>query len=141
MIEFPRRWRLYAFTDSRGISVVQEWAREIRYDTDLLARLNQKLDLLERNGSDLPTGLLAGTSFKHVDKLRIFGRKTAWRFMVCKGPIANEFEFTILFVAQEKDRQLIPKDAYKRADDNRKEIISNPERRRIHERIKGKPSE
>jgi hypothetical protein len=138
MIQFPRRWRIYAYIDSRGINVVEEWASDIKFDKDLLARLNQKLDLLEYHGSDLPPGLLAGTSFKHVDKLRIFGRKTVWRFMLCKGPINNDFEFTILFVAQEKDRKLIPKDAYKRADDNRKEIISNPERRRIHERISGK---
>lgn len=135
MIEFPQRWRIYAYIDSRDISVIQEWARDIRYDKDLLARLNQKLDLLERHGSDLPTGLLAGTKLKHIDKLKIYGRKTTWRVMVCKGPINNEFEFTLLYVAQEKDRKLIPPDAYNRADDNRKEIISDPTRRQIHERI------
>ncbi|MBA3765857.1 MAG: hypothetical protein H0W99_02495 [Acidobacteria bacterium] len=135
MIEFPQRWRIYAFIDSRGISVVEEWAQDIKRDKDLLARLNQKLDLLERHGSELPTGLLAGTKFKHVDKLKVFGRKTTWRFMVCKGPISKEFEFTLLYVAQEKDRKLIPLDAYKRADDNRQEIINNPARRKIHERI------
>ncbi len=139
MIEFPKRWRVYAYTGGRIKSVAQEWARDVKYDKDLLARLNQKLDSLEKHGTELSTGLLAGTSFKHVDKLRVFGRKTVWRFMVCKGPISNDFEFTLLFVAQEKDRKLIPKDAYKRADDNRKDIISNPERRKIHERISGKP--
>jgi hypothetical protein len=138
MIEFPRRWRIFAYIDSRGKSVIEDWARDIKFDKELLARLNLKLDLLEHHGTELSTGLLAGTSFKHIDKLKIFGRKTAWRIMVCKGPVSNEFEFTLLFVAQEKDRKLIPKDAYKRADDNRKEIISNPERRRIHERIYGK---
>lgn len=135
MIEFPRRWRIYAFTSRRGVSVIQDWASEIKGDKDLLARLNQKLDLLEANGSDLPPGLLAGTTFRHVDKLRIFGRKQTWRIMVCKGPIANEFEFTLLYAAREKDRKLIPPDAYKQADDNRKRIIADLTRRREHERI------
>lgn len=135
MIEFPRRWRIYAYISRRGISVIQDWASEIRGDKDLLARLNQKLDLLETNGSDLPTGLLAGTAFRNVDKLRIFGRKQTWRIMVCKGPINNDFEFTLLYAAREKDRKLIPPDAYKQADDNRKRIIADPTRRIIHERI------
>lgn len=135
MIQFPKRWRIYAYIDSRDISVVEQWARDIKRDKDLLARLNQKLDMLEKHGSDLPAGLLAGTKFKHVDKLKIYGRKTTWRVMICKGTQSPEFEFTLLYVAQEKDRKLIPPDAYKRADDNRREIISNPERRRLHERI------
>ena len=133
MIEFPRRWRLFDFLDSRGLSVFAEWAKDV--DKKMRARVNQKLDLLERHGPDLPPGLLAGTKFKHVDKLRIFGPGVTWRVLICKGPIVNDHEFTILFIAQEKDRKLIPEDADRRADDNRKEIISDPERRRIHERI------
>lgn len=133
MIEFPRRWRLYDYIDLRGMSVYERWAKDA--DKKMRARVNQKLDLLERHGPDLPPGLLAGTKFKHVDKLRVFGPGVTWRILICKGPIANEHEFTILFVAQEKDRKLIPEDADRRADDNRKEIISDPERRRIHERV------
>ena len=135
MIEFPRRWRIYAYISNRGVSVIQDWASEIKGDKDLLARLNQKLDLLERNGSDLPTGILAGTKVRNVDKLKIFGRKQTWRIMVCKGPIDNDREFTLLYAAREKDRKLIPPDAYKRAEENRQRIIADPSRRIIHERI------
>lgn len=132
MIEFPRRWRIFAYIDSRGDSVIDEWARDV--DKGMLARFHQKLDMLEFHGSELPPNLLGGTKFKHVDKLRIFGNKVTWRVMVCRGPIDVHREFTILYFAQEKDRKLIPKDADKRADDNRAEIISDPERRRIYER-------
>jgi hypothetical protein len=135
MIEFPRRWRIYAALGSRDKTVIQEWAVEIKGDKDLLARLNQKLDLLEKHGSDLPPGLLAGTSFRNVDKLRIFGNKQTWRIMVCKGPIRNDFEFTLLYAAREKDRKLLPPDAYKRADDNRRAIMDDESRRKLHERI------
>lgn len=133
MIQFPRRWRLYCFRDSDGESIVKNWARG--KDKDIIARFNQKFDMLERHGSDLPPGLLAGTKFKHIDKLRIFGKGVTWRVLICKGPISNDFEFTILYIAQEKDRKLIPKDAERRADENRNEIIANPGRRRDHERL------
>jgi len=136
MIEFPRRWRIYAFLSSEDKTVIQEWARDIKGDKDLLARLNLRLDLLERHGSDLPPNMLAGTSFRNVDKLRIFGRNQTWRIMLCKGPINPNFEFTLLYAAQEKDRKLIPRDAYHRADQNRLAIIENESRRKLHERIK-----
>jgi hypothetical protein len=135
MIEFPRRWRIYEYTDHRGIGVIKAWEREV--EKDVLARLHQKLDTLELNGSELTTGLLAGTKQKHIDKLRVFGKKTTWRVMVCKGTIDVHREFTILFIAQEKDRKLIPKDADKRAEANRKELLSDPSRRRIYERNSG----
>jgi hypothetical protein len=57
------------------------------------------------------------------------------RIMICKGPLSNNAEFTILFIAQEKDRKLVPRDADKCADDNRAEIIANPEGRCKHERL------
>lgn len=133
MIQFPRKWRLYDFIDSDDESIVKKWARG--KDGDIIARFNQKFDLLEHHGSDLPPGLLAGTKLKHIDKLRIFGKGVTWRVMICKGPISKDFEFTILFIAQEKDRKLIPKDAEKRAEENRQEIIANPSRRKDHERL------
>lgn len=133
MIHFPSKYRIYEFTDARGVGIAHVWSKEISRDKDLLARFHQKMDLLAHNGMDLPPGLLAGTKFKHVDKLRIFGKKTTWRVMICKDLFDNKFEFTILYIAQEKDRKLIPADAYKRANDNRAELISNPLRRQIYE--------
>jgi hypothetical protein len=133
MIQFPRTWRLFDFVDSRGYSIVKEWART--QGDDLKARVNQRFDMLERHGADLAAGMLAGTRQKHIDKLKVYGKGTTWRIMVCKGPVNNEFEFTILYIAQEKDRRLIPSDADKRAEEHRQIIISNPLRRCKHERL------
>jgi hypothetical protein len=133
MIHFPSKCRIYEFTDARGVGIARVWSKQISRDKDLLARFHQKVDLLAQNGTDLPPGLLAGTRFKHIDKLRIFGKKTVWRVMVCKDLFNNKFEFTILYIAQEKDRKLIPPDADKRANENRIELISKPSRRQIYE--------
>lgn len=102
---------IYEFVDGRGQGVVSNWLRESQ-DPDLTARVDQKIDLLEDQGADLPPGLLAGTEQKHVDKLKVYGKKTVWRIMVSKERMSTRFAFTLLFVAQEKDRKLIPKDAY-----------------------------
>lgn len=133
MIQFPRRWRLYDFVDTDGEGVSEKWSR--KKDRDIIARFDQKLDLLECHGPDLPPGLLAGTRFKHVDKLRIYGKGVTWRVMICRGPASVDFEFTILYIAQEKDRKLIPKDADKRAEENRCEPLADPSRRCNHKRL------
>jgi hypothetical protein len=135
MIQFPRKWLLYDFTDSRGQSIVSRWAEEKRIDDDMRAKVDVKLDLLAKLGPDLPPGLLAGTSFRNVDKLRIFGKRVTWRFMICRGPINPAVEFTIIYIAQERNRKLVPKNADELADNNRKIIIDNVERRRKHERL------
>ena len=134
MIQFPRNWRLYDFVDIRARNIVKEWAKT--QGDELKARVNQRLDMLERHGAELPSGMLAGTRHKHIDKLKIYGKGVTWRIMICKGPIENNFEFTILYIAQEKDRKLIPPDADRRAEENRQAVIANPEERRCdHERL------
>jgi hypothetical protein len=52
--------------------------------------------------------------------------------MLCKGPINNNIEFTLLYGAREQDRQLIPWDAVERAEIRRQEIINNQLRRCDH---------
>ncbi len=134
MIQFPRKWRLYDFVDNRARNIVKEWAKG--QGDDLKARVNQRLDMLERHGPELPSGMLAGTRQRHIDKLKIYGKGVTFRIMICKGPIENNFEFTILCIAQEKDRKLIPPDADRLAEENRQTVISNPEERRCaHERL------
>jgi hypothetical protein len=130
MIDSGAKWRIYEFLDARGIGVVEEWQKGV--NKGMLARLHQKLDMLSEHGADLAPGLLAGTHYPHIDKLRIFGPGVTWRVMICKGPFDNDKEFTILYIAQEKDRKLIPPDADGRANDNRDILIANPKRRRIY---------
>jgi hypothetical protein len=98
-------------------------------------KLNQKLDMLENSGPNLTTGLLSDSKLSHIKKIRIKGR-VAIRLMLCKGPIDNKKEFTLLFGAIEKDNKLTPKDAEQRAETRRQEIIQAPNSRRcLHERV------
>jgi hypothetical protein len=55
--------------------------------------------------------------------------------MLCKGPINHETEFTLLIGATEKGDRLIPKDVDEEADQRKKIIIKNPNRRKDHERV------
>lgn len=137
MIEFQKQWTLFDYVDSRGVNVIKEWA--LALEKPELAKLNRRLEMLERNGPDLSTGLLSGTKLRHIDKIRVTGRVTL-RLMVCRGPIHPHEEFTLLFGAKERDRKLVPADAEQRADNHRNEVIDNPrERRTLHERVSGKP--
>jgi len=124
-------WQIYDYVNSRGNNEIKDWM--LRLQKPARARLNVKLDMLEKNGSNLSTGLLSDTKEPHIKKIRLNGR-VAPRLMLCKGPIENNKEFTLLFGAIEKDRKLEPRDAENRAEARRQEIISNPSSgRRLHE--------
>jgi len=124
---------LYDYVDAFGRNSFKEWTKTLQKDE--LAKLNQKLDMLRRE-PELPPQLLAGPlEGKPIYKLRINGR-VALRPMLCKGPISNNSEFTLLMGAAERDRVLIPEDAIDQAADRRTEVIANPKRRRTpHERV------
>ncbi len=124
---------LYDYVDDRGINSFREWTKTLQKEE--LAKLNQKLDMLRRE-PELPPQLLAGPlEGKPIYKLRIKGR-VALRPMLCKGPIDNDSEFTLLMGATERDRVLVPEDAVDQAANRRAEVIANPTRRRTpHERV------
>ena len=79
------------------------------------------------------TKLLAGPSHTHVYKLVIHG-DVMLRPMLCKGPINNDTEYTLLRGAVEIGGEL-PNGAPEQAEEHREIIISNPNRRCSHERI------
>ena len=126
-------FNLYDYVDGRGVNEFKEWTKTLQKND--LARLNQKLDMLKRE-PDLPPQLLAGPlDGRPIYKLRINGR-VALRPMLCRGPINNESEFTLLLGAVEQDRELVPLDAVDRAASRRREVITNPKKRRTkHERV------
>jgi len=113
-------------------NVISEWTRDLEKTQRI--KLNQKLDMLTQYGPNLPPRLLAGPIFSHIYKLKVKGN-VQLRPMLCKGPIDNEKEFTLLLGAIEVGDNLIPNDAPQRALYNRAEIINNKERRCEHERI------
>jgi hypothetical protein len=124
---------LYDYVDARGRNDFKAWTEGLQKRD--LAKLNQKLDML-RKEPRLPPGLLAGPlEGRPIYKLRINGQ-VAFRPMLCKGPIDNDKEFTLLLGAHEQNRVLVPEDAVARAAIRRGEVIADPERRRrLHERV------
>jgi hypothetical protein len=126
-------WIVYEFLDSRGRGIIEVWLRQARIQERARARLNQKLDLLEQVGPDLPPGLLAGPVDSHIYKLRIKAPGVQLRPLLCRGPIHNDREFTLLCGATERDYELVPSDAVQQAERNREIVLPNHERRRRHE--------
>ena len=125
--------KLYDYQGSKG-NVMQTWADKMPMQKKERARLDMRIDLLERVEDNLPPGLLHNTKCKHIMHLVVNGRVTL-RPMLCRGPFDMKREFTFLFGATEKDRKLIPRDAPEQSEKNRKDLISNPEKRCRHERF------
>jgi hypothetical protein len=78
--------------------------------------------------------VLTGTPTAGILKLRVKGN-VQLRPMLCRGPINNENEFTLLIGATERDFLFVPDKADEKANDRKKLIIENPSRRCLHERI------
>ena len=90
--------------------------------------------MLASNGLRLLPDILAGTDTPGILKLKVKG-KVQLRPMLCKGPINNDKEFTLLIGATERDFCLVPDKADEKADDRKKIIIMNSNRRCNHERV------
>ncbi len=130
-------YSLYDFLEKRGdkfVNVIKEWTEGLQKRDR--ARLNNKLDMLEKNGTNLSHTLLSDAGEPEIKKLRITGRKVlTLRPMLCQGPPSHKEEFTLLLGAIEKDRKTLPADAAKKAAAKRKELIANPLQRCPHERV------
>ena len=130
-------WRLYDYVDASRVNDFAEWCRGLQRPD--LARLNRKLKMLADNGPNLGPKLLAGPlrGYAHIYKIRVNGR-VALRPLLCKGPIDNDHEFTLLEGAFEQDRKWVPSNAREVAVDRRTEVINDPDARRCaHEIVLG----
>lgn len=131
-------WILYDYVSNRGINEIKVWTENLPKKQIVL--LNKKLDSLAQNGTDLSSSLLSNTKLTHIREI-VFRGRVALRPLLCKGPTKDDEghykkEFTILFGTREKDKKYEPRDALKRAEQNRQEVISNPNVKRcLHERI------
>lgn len=127
-------WKLFDYSNN-GVNEIRAWS--LRLEIKQLAKLNAKLDMLEVSGPNLPPNLLSDTNSRHIKKLRIKGN-VQLRPMLCKGPLANDTEYTLLIGAIEKGMKLIPANAIIEAEQRRSLILDNPSRRVEHERISRK---
>jgi hypothetical protein len=129
------KYRLYDFITSRGKNAILEWVKRERLSSRDRAMLNQKFTRLAQIDYDLAidTKLLAGPIYKGIYKLTIHS-DVMLRPMLCRGPIKNDEEYTILLGATERDWKL-PAGSAEQADQRRAVVMNNPSRRKIHERI------
>jgi hypothetical protein len=124
--------KLFDYVDRRGANDIKLWGASL--DAKSRAKLNQKFDMLAMHGTALSTGLLSDTPSRHIKKIRINGT-VALRPLLCKGPVDNDHEYTLLLGAIEKDRKFVPSDAIRIAEARRDQIIGNNSQRCIHERF------
>jgi len=131
-VSTDKKFSLFDYIDKNGNNDIKAWTLEL--EKSQRAKLNAKLDMLERLGTELFPHVLTDTPTPGIQKLRIKGN-VQLRPMLCKGPINNENEFTLLIGATERDSRLVPDKADEKANDRKKIIIENPNRRCLHERI------
>src|SRR5215467_14566416 len=106
-------WKIYDHRDRRGQNPVLAWC--VRLEKKDLARMNQRIDILEEKGKDLCPGLagpLHGSP--HLYKIKVNGN-VAPRLLLCKGPIDMEAEYTLLLGEFERDDEL-PEGTLERAE-------------------------
>jgi hypothetical protein len=132
-------WDIYDAVDRHRRSNIVEWIAKQKITKRDVGRLNQKIDMLELNGPDLPPKLLAGpikskrnkNLVSHIYKLIIHGDRML-RPMLCKGPIDVPKEFTVLLGAIEVGG-VLDTDS-EDAEIIRLAIIANQKLRKLHER-------
>ncbi|HBY63536.1 MAG TPA: hypothetical protein DEH78_27240 [Solibacterales bacterium] len=133
-------WQIYDF-QKKSRSVIQTWLDDEEISKSGRGKLNQKLDMLRQLGPDLPPKVLAGPlssrdrklKSKNTYKLIIHAEKMLRPFL-CKGPIDNENEYTMLMGAIEKGGRLDHDPA--EAEDIRLQVIEDPGRRMPNERYR-----
>jgi hypothetical protein len=121
---------LFDFLDDNNKSVIHEWAKSLEKADR--AKLNSKFKQLAEMDFALAWGtkLLQGPIYKSIYKLRT-KQTVQLRPLLCRGPLDNDAEYTLLEGAKEIGKKLTT-GAVQRADKNRDELLANPKRRRNH---------
>jgi hypothetical protein len=120
---------LYDYVDIHGRNIIPIWLIEDRISRRDKAKLSQKLDALVRIEPELAlhTKLVAKVS-KGILKLRVHG-EVQLRPMLCRGPIDDHGEYTLLAGAVETGGRL-PAGVMDTAFDRRQHVKQNPGKHR-----------
>lgn len=122
---------LYDYVNAQGRNEIKKWRDSL--EKVGRAKIDELLDKLEEHGEDLFPAVLTGTDEKSILKLRVRGN-VQLRPLLCRGPIANATEFTLLCGAKEVGWKLTPKGVLVEAVERRRIVIKDPTtRRKIHE--------
>ena len=134
-------WRIFDYSKDGQISAIQEWLDDKKISKRDRGQLNQKMDLLAKHGMGLPPKLLAGPLASKTEKLRekniyklIIHGELMLRPFLCRGPLDNKSEFTMLLGVIERNDANDHDPA--EAEAIRSAIISNPALRIDHARYR-----
>lgn len=133
--EAEKRFDLFDYCDDRGRNDIRAWTRQ--QEKRQIGQMNLKLDMVQKYGAEVSSNVLLRVS-EHIYKLKAKTKQKQLRPMLCKGPIDDAREFTLLVGAVEISWKLDPSDAVERAEARRLEIIADPTKRCPHERVDGK---
>jgi hypothetical protein len=117
-----------------------DWFDQARIQKKARILFDQKVDLLEKYGPELPPNLLASLGGQ-LYKLKVRAQGVQLRPHLSEGPINNDSEFTFLCGAVERDGELEPLDVADRAAANRLIILHDANRRLPYERFVPKAKE
>ena len=126
-------FELYDYCSADGTNEFKVWTENLQ--STPRGKLNQKLDALKQHGDDLFPNMLTGTNTPGILKLRVKGN-VQLRPMLCRGPINNGTEYTLLLGAIEVGGKLKPAGADAIANGLKTAVITAPDtRRKKHERV------
>jgi hypothetical protein len=125
----------------RKRSNIQDWLDSERITARDRGQLNQKLDMLRQMGMALPPKLLAGPlkskrmklRQKNIYKLIVHGDLMLRPFL-CRGPIDNDTEFTMLMGVIERNGENDHDPC--EAEEIRQVVVRDPTTRLRHERYR-----
>lgn len=125
-------FHLYDYRDASGNNLFAAWTRTLQ--TKQLAKLNERLDKLEQHGEELFPDVLSPTA-NGILKLKVRGN-VQLRPLLCRGPVDEKIEYTLLIGAKEISSKLQPKNAKETAQARKAEVAADPNNRRIrHEAV------
>lgn len=126
-------FQIYDYVNQSGKNEFREWAS--RQQKVPLGKLNEKIDLLMLYGETLSPHTLTDSGVAGILKLRIQG-PVKLRPLLCRGPVNNQLEYTLLMGAKEIGSKWEPKMAPTAAAKLKAEVINDPANRRTnHERV------
>jgi len=118
---------IYEWVDSRGKGVLSNWGLSMEQQ----AKLDNKIDMLQKHGMDLPPGLVSRTSNGRLFNLKVRG-KVQLRPVFCPGPFDGN-EFTFLLDVEERDGKYLPSNYLEKAAERLEELINDSNKRREYE--------
>lgn len=122
-------WEIYDYLTPSGKNDIYKWA--MSFNDERRGKFEQKLDVLRKQGVDVPKDLLAYLG-NEIYKLKVQG-KPQLRPLLCRSIVDKDLkEFTILIGVIEENGKFRPSDAVKQAGNRLAELLENSVQRCVH---------